>query len=193
MQPFMQSMMDNSRLLKVTEAAKKFSVPQKTLGDRTSGKVVHGTKPGSQPYLSMKEESEFAEFSAKAGYGKSRKQVKSIAEHVARDKGVLGRDDTISNGWYYRFMERQSDLTLRKGDPIANVWMDCLNPETMEDYFKMLKAVMVKHKFLNNPSQIYNVDETGMPLDHRPPKAIAKRGQKKVCCRTSGKKSQILQ
>ena len=37
--------------LKVTEAAKKFSVPRQTLGDRISGKVVHGTKPGPQPYL----------------------------------------------------------------------------------------------------------------------------------------------
>ena len=104
----------------------------------------------------MKEESEFAEFlveTAKAGYGKSRKQVKSIAENVVRDKGMLGRDDTISNGWYYRFMERQSDLTLRKGDPIANVRMDCLNPETMEDYFEMLKAVIVKHKFLTTQAR----------------------------------------
>jgi len=88
-------------------------------------------------------------------------------------------------------MERQGDFALRKGDPIANVQMDCLNAETMTEYFEMLKAVMIKHNFLNNPSQIYNVDKTGMPLDHRPPKVIAKRGQKKVHRRTSGYKSQI--
>lgn len=41
------------------------------------------------------------------------------------------------------------------------------------------------------PSQIYNVDETEMPLDHRPPKIVAKRGQRKVRYRTSGNKSQI--
>lgn len=35
-------------------------------------------------------------------------------------------------------------------------------------------------------SQIYNVDEAGMPLDHRPPKIVMKKGQKKVCRRTSG-------
>jgi len=69
-----------------------------------------------------------------------------------------------------------SDLTLCKGDPIANVRMDCSNAKRMADYFEMLKAVMVKHNFLNNPSQIYNVDETGIPLDHRQPKVIAKRG-----------------
>ena len=43
------------------------------------------------------------------------------------------------------------------------------------------------------PSQIYNVDETGisMPLDYRPPKIVAKRGQRKVRYRTSRNKSQI--
>jgi len=42
---------------------------------------------GPQPYLSRKEE--LVE-TAKAGYGKSRQQIKTIAENVARDKGVLG-------------------------------------------------------------------------------------------------------
>ena len=84
-------------------------------------------RPGPKP---REEENEFAEFlveTSKAGYGKSRKQVISIAENVAQDKGILGTDSKLSNGWYYRFMERQGDLTLRKGDPIANVRMECLN------------------------------------------------------------------
>jgi len=63
-------------------------------------------------------------------------------------------------------MERQNHLILRKDDSIANVGMDCLNVKTMAGYFEMLKAVMIKHSFLNNPSQIYNIVETGMPLDH---------------------------
>ena len=41
-------------------------------------------------------------------------RLKTIAEIVARGKGVLGTDDNISNGWYYHFMERQNDLTLHK-------------------------------------------------------------------------------
>jgi len=56
----------------------------------------------------------------------------------------------------------------------------------MTEYFTMLNNVMRKEKLLNSPSQIYNVDETDMPLDHHPPKVVSKRGQKKVQCRTSG-------
>jgi len=28
---------------------------------------------------------------------------------------------------------------------------------------------------MDSPSQIYNIDETGMLLDHRPPKVVTKR------------------
>ena len=44
---------------------------------------------------------------------------------------------------------------------------------------------------MESPNQIYNVDETGMPLDHRAPKIVTGRGHKKVRYRTSGNKSQI--
>lgn len=178
----------------IYRAAKLYRVPRQTLQDRISGRVTHGTNPGPKPYLSHTEENELAEFlidTAKAGYGKSRKQVQMIATNVAHDKERLSPSRRVSNGWYYRFMERQSHLTLRKGDPIANIRMECMNEETMTDYFEKLKYVLQKNELMNSPSQIYNVDETGMPLDHRPPKIVTKRGQKKVRSRTSGNKSQV--
>ena len=61
----------------------------------------------------------------------------------------------------------------------------------MDNYFSLLKDMLEEYDLLNNPSQIYNVDKTGMPLDHRPPKIVTTRGQRKVRCRTSGNKSQI--
>ena len=88
-------------------------------------------------------------------------------------------------------MERQPQLTLRKGDPIAFIRMECTSKQIMEEYFKLLKYTLTEKKLLNEPSRIYNVDETGMPLDHRPPKVVAYKGQKKVRTRTLGNKSQV--
>ena len=85
-------------------------------------------------------------------------------------------------------MDGQSHLSLRKGDATANVRMDCLSRETMKQYFNLLKDVLEKNALMESLGQIYNVDETGMPLDHRPPKIVTQRGQKKVRCRTSGNK-----
>ena len=143
--------------------------------------------------MSKAEETELSDFVvdvAKAGYRKSRKQIIAIAENVAKDKGVL-KKDKVSYGWYHRFMERQPDLSLRKGDATANVCMDCLNEETMQTYFELLKEVLLEHSLMDSPCQIYNVDETGIPLDHHPPKVVTRKDQKKIRSRTSGNKSQI--
>ena len=50
---------------------------------------------------------------------------------------------------------------------------------------------MTKHGLKNNPSQIYTCDESGMPLQHKVPKAHAVKGAKKVCQVSSGNKTQI--
>ena len=64
----------------------------------------------------------------------------------------------VSNGWFCRFIERQPALSLRKGHISA---MD--NKETIENYFKLPKDVPEEYGQFNKPSQIYNVDESGMP------------------------------
>jgi len=57
--------------------------------------------------------------------------------------------------------------------------------EALENYFSLENDLM--HK----PSQIYNVDETGMPLDHRSPYVLNRKGQKKVWYCSSGNKAQV--
>ena len=86
---------------------------------------------------------------AKAGYGKSRKQIQTIVTNVVHDKDRISPDKRVSNGWYYRFMERQDHLTLQKGDPIANIKMDCMTEEKMTNYFDMLKLALEKHGLMN--------------------------------------------
>lgn len=45
--------------------------------------------------------------------------------------------------------------------------------------------------FDDHPEAIYNMDETGMPLESHPPKIVDEKGQKKVRYQTSGQKQQI--
>ena len=118
----------------ILHAARTHSVSRSTLQDRVHGKVTHGAQPGPRPYLAPAEEKELAMFVvdvAKAGYGKTRKQIKAIAENVAVEKGTI-RSKKVSNGWFNRFMDRHPTLSLQKGDAMANVRMECLNPDTMK-------------------------------------------------------------
>lgn len=100
-----------------------------------------------------------------------------IAESIAVDKGVL-KGEKISVGWWRRFLERQPNLTLRRGDSTAHVQMDAVNQETMDQYFSLLGEVLMEHNLVDKPSQIYNVDESGVPLDPKPPNKITKKGSR---------------
>jgi len=58
-------------------------------------------------------------------------------------------------------------------------------------YFDLLEDTLKKHNLLYCPAQIYNVDESGIPLDPKAPNVVAKTGMKKVRYRATGRKGQI--
>ena len=184
-----------SNRLKPTAAATKHGVPRSTLKDRLSGRVVHGTKPGPKPYLTATEEQELTDhliMAADMGYGKTRQEVLSIVErHVEGKEDVSLRADRVTQGWWEKFLKRNPSLSLRAGDSTAGVRMDAINEDNMDNYFEQLKEVFDKGDFWNHPEAIYNLDETGVPLEPRPPKIVARKGQKKVRYQTSGQKQQI--
>ena len=109
---------------------------------------------------------------AKQGYGKTRKQVNMTEEMVAISKGVLRRDK-ISNGWWIRFVECQPEVSLQRADSTAHIRMDSVNKEFISFYFDLLESTLTENSLIDYPGQIYNMDETGMPLDPRPPNIIA--------------------
>lgn len=131
-------------IISINKAAVLHGVPCTTLKDRLSGRVKHGTKPGPSRYLSTEEEKELADHLvevAKVGYGKTRKQVMTIAENVAKEKSML-RKKRISNGWWRRFRERQPQLSLRRGDPTAHVRMDATSKQIIKEYYDLLGLKM---------------------------------------------------
>ena len=97
-------------------------IPKSTLYDRISGKVKYSDKPGPKQLLSAAEKEEFSSILVKvaqASNGKTRKEVRSVAGMAAVDKGRSSKP-IVSEGWFQRFMQRQSQLSYRGGDPIAN-------------------------------------------------------------------------
>ncbi len=152
-------------------AATQYNVSYSTLRDWITGRVRHGAKSGPASYLSTREEDQLAEFlitSSKARYGKSRKQVMGIAHKVANEKGVL-KSGKMSEGWWRRFKERNPHMILRTGDPMASVHFECTTKEVMDSYYEHLDKILEENDLKDKPGQIYNVDESGMPLDAKPP------------------------
>ena len=88
-------------------------------------------------------------------------------------------------------MRRDPKLNLRSSDATAGVRLNAVNAENISAYFSLLKSSFDEHGFEEHPERVYNIDETGVPLEPRPPKVIAAKGTKKIRYRTSGQKSQI--
>ena len=180
-----------TKRLPANKSARLYGVPPSTLKDRLSGRVVHGVKPGPRPYLTTKEEKELTDhlvLSAKVGYGKTGRDVMNMVE---TSNGENQKEVTVSNGWWFKFKRRNPSVSLRRGDSTAGVRMNAVNSENINEYFDLLEDVFQEYGFSDHLEAIYNMDETGMPLEPRPPKVIAKKGQKKVRYQTSGQKQQI--
>ena len=71
----------------VTQTAQDYGIPKMTLLDHAYGRVTHGVKPGPRPYLNLNEEKEMGVFlkeCSAVGYGKTRRDVLSIPQSVAK-------------------------------------------------------------------------------------------------------------
>ena len=69
--------------------------------------------------------------------------------------------------------------------------MDAMNSDTLKQYYDLLEDTLKEHNLHNSPSQLYNVDESGIPLDPKAPKVVTVRGIKKAWYQSPGRKRQI--
>ena len=68
-------------------------------------------------------------------------------------------------------------LSLRKGDYTLFSRMDAMKKQEL--YYTTLKSVLIENNLMDKPGQIYNFYESGMPLEHCSPRALAKKGNKR--------------
>ena len=60
----------------------------------------------------------------------------------------------------------------------------------LQRYFDLLEETVKGNKLEGRPGQIFNIDESGMPLDLKAPRLIFQKGSS-VCTLGSGNKSKI--
>ncbi len=52
--------------------------------------------------------------------------------------------------------------------------------EVYNSYFTLLEDTLREYDLIDKPAQLYNCDESGMPLEHKIPKMVTLKGSKKV-------------
>ena len=68
--------------------------------------------------------------------------------------------------------------SLRSTDSLSRVQANALTEDNMTQYFSLLEKTLTDNDLVNQASHIYNMDETGMPLDHKQLKLVALKGIK---------------
>ena len=122
------------------------------------------------------------------GYAKTRKQILALVERIMCTRGIEVR---ISDGWWASFHKRHPSLSLRTPASVSTTRAAASDPSSLEVYFDLLEETLDENELQSSPGQIYNMDETGLPLDPKPPKTVHLKGAKNAVACTSGGKSQI--
>lgn len=164
-----------------------------TLHDRVTGKVLPGAKGGAPRYLDDEEEEELVrwlEGCAEVGCAKTVKEVRSIVGAIVAKKQNL-ENVPVTHGWWDRFRARHPHLKMRAGESLAYVRAVSSNRKVVDQYFDLLEEILTQNGLKDKPGRIFNLDESGLPLQHHPRKRIAVRGQKHVNVITSGNKTNI--
>ena len=175
----------------IRRAAEEYNIPRSTLHDHVSGRVLLGSKSGPQKYLSDDEENELADFlrdCSRIGYARTRQQIFTLVNQCLRMKGL---SVNVTNGWWESFRRRHPTFKLRTAEKLAYVRMVSSSPEILDYYFDLLEATLIENDLIDKPCQIYNVDESGMPLDPDSLKIVAECGAKHSRTLATGSKTSI--
>ena len=155
----------------VNRAALEHGIPKTTLKNRISGKVKHGTNPGPSSFLTKEEENELASFLTKAckmGQGKTKQEVLYVVKRIVERKHCDKESFSFSGeGWWQGFMKRHRELSLHCSDPLSYCQSNAVCKESLESYFTLLKQTLEQNDLIDKNACIYNMDETGMPLDSK--------------------------
>ena len=157
-------------------AAICYGIVPSTLHDRISGKVKDGATRGVVPYLTKQEEEEFASFLARCadiGYAHSLPQVLALAQQIVDHKGI---NTMVTRGWWKRFCQRNPQLSYRTAVSLSVARAVATDMHVMDRYFEMLTDTLSDNGLMHKPMQLYNCDETGMPLGAYHHKVVAQTG-----------------
>ena len=181
----------------VSGASKQFSVPRKTLDDRVKGRVKHGCKPGPRTTYTAEEESALTAYllyMAEHGFPLTSSMAMGFAWAVSIRSGTQDRfnaDIEPGKHWWRSFCSRHPELSLHTADNLERSRANALTRDVVDSYFDCLKVTLEQYNLINAPRQLFNCDETFLPLNISCEKVVARRNAKHVYVQSRGTSEHI--
>ena len=142
-----------------------------------------------------KELSTYLKQAADIYYGLSVKEVKKLAYQCA-----VGVNKTIppswkenemaGSDWFSGFLKRNKDFSIRSPEATSLSRATSFNKTNVALFFDNLQSVLNRHRL--GPSDIWNMDETGVTTVQKPNKVVARKGFKQVGKMTSGERGTLV-
>lgn len=183
----------------VNAASRNFGVPAPTLRRRIKNNDVSKKTLGPPSLLGTENENKLKAYIKKLqkyGFAPTRESVRSMAFHLAENLGInhkFNKDkDLAGYDWLNSFLKRNQDLRIRKSEGVSLARCQGMNKVEVELYFQLLERTLRENDLMNKPSNIFNMDETGLQLNNKAGYVIAAKGSKNVAAVTSSEKGETI-
>ena len=88
------------------------------------------------------------------------------------------KNGQAGRGWFDGFRSRHLNLTLRSPQPLSLCRALSANETTINDFFEKLGGIYGRLNLFSKPMQVYNADESGVGVVHKPGKVVAEVGRR---------------
>ncbi|KAL8585211.1 hypothetical protein ACOMHN_013226 [Nucella lapillus] len=180
----------------VNAASRQFGVPKPTIRRHRLGLNKYATgdkKLRSGPCVLPKDvEDELVRHIKELDelfFGMTITSLRKLAYQVACAHGInkFSQDKQAANKtWYYNFMRRHPELSLRSPEPTSIGRMKGFNRKDVGEFFDKYYKLIEEHGF--TADKIYNMDETGHSTVQTPSKVISTKGKRQVGAATSAER-----
>lgn len=186
----------SEKTLGLNAASRRFEVPKATIKRHVEEKNKRSKTRalGRLPVFSAAMEKELAAhilLFEERMFGLTIKDVRRLAFEVAEKHAVehtFNTDKKIAGkAWYYGFMSRHNELTLRQPESTSMQRIKGFTEERVNKFFTILEGLVDEKKITG--SKVYNVDESGFTtVQKKPSKIIGLKGKRQVGAATSGER-----
>lgn len=175
-------------LTSIKGASKKYGVPRSTIQDRIHGRIAEGArKMGPPTILSSAEELRLVKWChdlAKSGFPLKIDDLLNTVQCIIKEDG---RNTPFLNGrpgrkWYTSFLKRHPSLAIREAEGISK-GRAVVTEKSIKKWFEELKTYLTEENalhILDDPSRIFNGDETSFCMCPKTGKVLAPKGYRNV-------------
>lgn len=167
-------------------AAKIFGVPRSTIQFKIKNPDTK-FKSGPDPVLNADEELTLENWIiqlAKQGFPRKKKDITAVIQSYLNDNQRPNpfKDNKPGDCWFKAFLTRHPRITARTSEGVTNA-SACVGEKDIRKWFDQISEYFTEQNLtqvLEDPSRIFNADETGFNICQKTGKVYAETGSKNV-------------